>query len=154
MDIVEYTHNEIKKNLALLETHLKQASFSDKDFCKECIEKHILILEGLAEEGITVCENCDIDNYKQLLFFLKCIKKDMDFQKDGLEMAKEIRKLRKSFIACDEETGMKDREDIKKKIAELEQEKELAKDIISQDRLEYAKYILNWVLRGKRCSDN
>ena len=153
MDIIEYTHNEIKKNLALLETHLKQAPFSDKDFCKECIEKHILVLEGLAEEGITACENCDIDNYRNLIEFLNYIKGN-DFQKRGLEFAKMSRRIRKDFIACDEETGMKDREDIKNKITELEKEKELAKDIVSQDRLEYAKYILNWVLRGRKCSDS
>jgi len=152
MDIVEYTHNEIKKNLALLETHFKQAFInSNKDFCKECIEKHILILEGLAEEGIIACEDCDIKNYQALLLFLKSID-GRDIQIEGIKLAIEIRKLRKNFIACDEDIGMKDRDDIKKKIAELEEEKSLAKDTVSQDRLEYAKYILNWIIRGKKCS--
>ena len=37
MDIVLYTDNEIRKNLALLENHLKQSPFSDEVFCEECI---------------------------------------------------------------------------------------------------------------------
>lgn len=151
MDILEYTHNEIKKNLALLENHLKQALFSDKDFCKECIEKHLLILEGLAEEGITVCENCGLDNYKNLIEFLN-FAKGMDFQKSGLDLAKMVRRIRKDFISCDEETGMKDRDDIKKKIIELEAAKNLA-DNWTLERLGYGIYLLNWVLRGRRCSD-
>lgn len=152
MDIVEYTHNEIKKNLALLETHLKQAPY-DKDFCDECIQKHTLILEGLAEEGITACEDCDNKKYKILFEFLNIIKQEADFKKNGIDLAKICRRIRKDFVACDEETGMKDRDDIKLKIIELEQEKNLAKDNLTLERLEYAKYILNWVLRGKKCSD-
>lgn len=152
MDIVEYTDNEIKKNLALLETHLKQAPFSDKLFCEECINKHILILEGLAEEGIIVCEGCDIDNYRNLIEFLNIIKKS-DFQKRGLELAKLSRRLRKEFIACNEEIGIKDRDDIKEKINNLIEDLHLAEDERSQDRITYGIYLLNWVLRGKKCSD-
>jgi len=153
MDILEYTHNEIKKNLALLENHLKQALFSDKDFCKECIEKHLLILEGLAEEGITACEDCNEEKYKILIEFLN-VTKEKDFQKSGLDLAKLCRRIRKNFVDCDEETGIKDRDDIKNKIKELEKEKELAPNNLTRERLEYAVYILNWVLRGKRCSDS
>ncbi len=153
MDIAEYTDNEIRKNLALLEIHLKQAPFSDKLFCEECINKHILLLEGFVEEGITACIDCDVKKYEILLKFLNEIK-DKDFQKNGVELAKQIRRLRKNFVPCDgENLGMKDRDDVNEKIKELEEEKELAKDNVSKDRLEYGIYLCKWYLRGRRCLD-
>jgi len=152
-DIQSYTDNEVRKNLALLEIHLKQASFSDKDFCEECINKHILVLEGFAEEGLTACIDCDEKKFTTLLNFLNSIK-EMDFQKQGIEIAKQIRILRKNFVPCNgENLGMKDRDDIKKKIEELELEKDLAQDNVTKDRLEYGIYLLNWMNRGRRCSD-
>ena len=152
MDIVEYTDNEIRKNLALLETHLKQAPFSDKLFCEECINKHILILEGLAEEGITSCLDCDPKKYGILLKFLEQIK-EKDYQKNGVDFAKQTRRLRKNFIPCGEEGGMKDRDDIKEKIKELGEERKLSTDSPSQNRLDYGVCLLQWVNRGRRCSD-
>ncbi len=153
MDIAEYTDNEIRKNLALLETHLKQAPFSDKLFCEECINKHILILEGLAEEGITACIDCDVKKFEPLLGFLKEIK-DQDYQKDGVELAKQIRRLRKRFVPCTgENLGMLDRDDIKEKINGFMQDLDVAKDEVSQDRISYGIYVLQSVLRGRRCSD-
>jgi hypothetical protein len=153
MDIIEYTDNEIRKNLALLEIHLKQAPFSDKLFCEECINKHILILEGFAEEGLTVCIDCDTKKYEILLKFLNQIKAE-DFQKQGIELAKQTRRLRKNFVPCDgENVGMKDRDDIKEKINKLIEDLHAAEDEKSQDRINYGIYLLNWVLRGKKCSD-
>jgi len=153
MDIVEYTDNEIRKNLALLEIHLKQAPFSDKLFCEECINKHILILEGFAEEGITACIDCGGKKFEILLKFLNEIK-DKDYEKNGIEFAKQIRKLRKEFVPCNgENMGMKDKDDIKEKLNELEEELKLTEDQITQDRLNYGKYLLNWVNKGRRCSD-
>lgn len=152
MDIVEYTENEIRKNLALIETHLKQAPFSDRQFCQECIQKHILILEGLCEEGLTACIDCDIKKFEIILKFLTEIK-EKNFKIEGIELAKQVRKLRKNFIPCDENLGMKDRDDIKSKIQELEEEKKLALDNLTKERLEYGKYLLNWVIKGRKCSD-
>jgi len=151
MDIIEYTDDEIKKNLALLETHLKQAPFSDKLFCEECINKHILILEGLAEEGLTSCIDCDTKKYEALLKFLNQIK-NQDYQKEGIELAKQTRRLRKNFIPCGE-YGLKDRDDIKEKINNLIEDFNLAEDERSRDRLIYGIYLLNWVIKGRRCSD-
>ncbi len=151
MDIVIYTDKEIRKNLALLEIHLKQSKFSEEIFCEECINKHILILEGLVEEGITACVDCGIEKYEVLLNFLNQIQ-DKDYKEQGIEFAKQSRILRKEFVPCDEETGMKTREDINKKIAELEEEKELAQDERLKDNLDYGMYLLKWVNRGKKCS--
>lgn len=153
MDIIEYTDEEIRKNLALLEIHLKQAPFSDTLFCEECINKHILILEGLAEEGLTVCIDCDEKKFRILLDFLKQIK-DKDYQKEGIEFAKQVRRLRKNFVPCTgENVGMLDRDDIKKIINELTEDLHVAEDNVSQDRISYGIYLLQSVLRGRRCSD-
>jgi len=151
MDIIEYTDTEIRKNLALLEAHLKQSPFSDEAFCEECINKHIMILEGLAEEGITAtCADCDEKKYWLLFEFLNKIR-DRDYKKQGIEFAREARKLRKEFVPCDEETGMKTKEDINKKIKELEEEKKLAQDIHLKDKFDFGKYLLEWMLRGRKC---
>jgi len=153
MDKEEYTDNEIRKNLALLEIHLKQALFSNILFCEECINKHILILEGLAEEGLTACIDCGTEKFEGLLEFLNQIK-DKDYQKQGIDFAKQVRRIRKKFVPCTgENLGMKDRDDVKEKIKELEEEKELSKDEVTKDRLDYGIYLLNWVNRGRRCSD-
>ena len=154
MDIIEYTDKEIRKNLSLLEIHLKQSPFGDQLFCEECINKHILILTGLAEEGLTGCIDCDTEKYGGLLKFLEEIK-DQDYQKEGVEFAKQVRRFRKKFVPCDNEDsmGMKDRDDVKEKINDLIKDLHAAKDKVSQDRIGYGIYLLNWVNRGRRCSD-
>jgi len=149
MDIVKYTDDEIRKNIALLEIHLKQFQLKSCD-C-DCPKKHILILEGLAEEGVTACADCGIEKYKLLLEFLEKIK-DKDYKNQGIEFAREARKIRIEFVPCDEGTGTKTKDDINKKIKELEEEKELAEDNHLKDRLDFGRYLLEWVLRGKGCS--
>ncbi len=151
MDIEEYTDNEIRKNLALLETHLKQSPFSDKLFCEECINKHILILEGLAEEGLTACIDCGTEKYELLLKFLNQIN-NQDYKKQGIEFAKQTRRLRKKFIPCTgENLGMKDKDDVKEKINQLIEDLHAAEGKVSQDRIQYGIYLLNWVNRGRKC---
>ncbi len=153
MDIEEYTDEEIRKNLALLETHLKQAPFYDELFCEECINKHALILNGLAEEGLTACVDCDTEKYAGLIKFLEEIK-DRDYQKEGVEFAKQARRIRKKFVPCTgENMGLKDKDDVKEKRNELIKDLHAAKDKISQDRISYGIYLCEWFLRGRRCSD-
>lgn len=148
--IEEYTNIEIRKHLALLENHLKQATFSDEFFCNECCEKHILILGGLAEEGLTACTTCDIEKYKSLLEFLNQIK-DKDFQKQGIEIATASRQLRKIFVPCGKQDRIRNKEEINKKIEELKEEKELAMDVRLKDKLDYGIYLCEWMLRAGRC---
>ncbi len=156
MDILEYTNNEIRKNLALLENHLKQAPFSDEFFCEECINKHILLLEGLAEEGLTACTDCDVEKYKSLLNFLNQIK-NRNYKEQGIEIATASRELRKIFVPCGKQDRVRNKEEINKKIKELEEEKELAKeltsDVLLKNKLDYGIYLLQWMLRGGRCSE-
>ena len=47
----DYTKDEIKKNLILLEDHFK------KNPCPDCVNKHLMATEGYAEEGILMAEN-------------------------------------------------------------------------------------------------
>ncbi len=150
MDIILYTDNEVRKNLALLENHLKQAPFGDEVFCEECINKHILLLEGLAEEGLTACTTCNLEKYKSLLEFLNQIK-NQDYPKHGIEIATTSRELRKIFVPCGKQDRIRNKKEINKKIKELEEEKELASDIRLKDKLDYGIYLLDWMLRGGRC---
>ena len=152
MDIEEYTTNEVRKNLALLENHLKQAPFGDELFCEECINKHILLLEGLAEEGLTACTTCDIEKYKSLINFLNQIK-DKDYKKEGIEIATILIKLRKIFVPCGKQDRGRNKEEINKKIEELKEEKELASDVSLKEKLDYGIYLLEWMLRAGRCQE-
>lgn len=149
MDIIEYTDNEIRKNLALLENHLKQAPFSAKLFCEECINKHLILIEGLAEEGMTACIDCDAKKYGAVINFVSSFI-GKDYQKDGIELAKQTRRVRKNFIPCDQE-GIKDVDDIKQKINSLIEDLHAAEDKVSQDRIQYGIYLLQWAMRGKKC---
>ncbi len=153
MDIVQYTENEIRKNLALLENHLKQAPFSDASFCGECINKHIMLIEGLAEEGLTACTDCDTKKYGMVLSNMEKLK-DQDYQKDGVKLSQQMRRLRKIFVPCTgENVGMKDRDDVKGKIKELQEELKLANDPKTKERLEYGIYLCEWFNRGRKCDE-
>lgn len=95
MNALVYTNNEMEKQLNLLELHLKQISY-DPDFCLECIRKHILTIEGLAEEGVGF--SSEPEKYAQIISLCKEIKnKDTG---DALEMAKKVREMRKSLKSC------------------------------------------------------
>jgi hypothetical protein len=48
-----YTVDEIKKNLLLLENHGKNNP------CPECMKKHLMLVEGLSEEGALMIEEDD-----------------------------------------------------------------------------------------------
>lgn len=50
-DVRHYTKEEIEKNLALIEVHAKQFE-QDKLFCLDCLQKHLTIVQGLADEGV------------------------------------------------------------------------------------------------------
>ena len=100
MDILEYTDDEIIKNFALLENHLKQAqSGLDEIFCEDCINKHLILLEGLAEEGMNVGDN--FEKYKEVYDF--AVKtKDKDYRREGVKLSDKARKIRKSLNFCPE----------------------------------------------------
>jgi hypothetical protein len=96
MNILTYTDNEIIKNLALVENHFKQAPSGDEVFCSDCINKHLILLEGLSEEGMAVG---DPEKYKKVYNFSKKTK-NKDYKSKGIELANEARQIRKSFSDC------------------------------------------------------
>jgi len=53
----DYTKDEIIKNLILLESHGKNYP------CKECIKKHLITVEGLAEEGELMTDDLKEKNF-------------------------------------------------------------------------------------------
>lgn len=46
-----YTIDELKKNFILLENHMKNNT------CRDCVEKHLTTIEGLAEEGTLMTDD-------------------------------------------------------------------------------------------------
>jgi len=102
MDVLNYTNDEIVKNLILTETHLKQATSGvDEQFCQECLDKHFYTISGLADEGLSFTENP-----KQLCLFAetKVIADDYrggDYKNSGIIMAQRMRSLRKKFTNTD-----------------------------------------------------
>lgn len=46
----EFNMREIAKQMILLEDHIA----NDEKFCSDCIRKHILTIEGLSEEGLSL----------------------------------------------------------------------------------------------------
>lgn len=78
MDALQYTKDELRKQWALLQTHASQYPSEDSGFCKECMDKHLLLIEGLSEEGTSMTES---DKEKQM------------FQ----DMAEEARAMRKAI---------------------------------------------------------
>lgn len=91
-----YNMREICKQSILLEDHIFQESKS----CQDCIKKHFLCLEGLAEEAIT------LDSKKEYHFAdLKLPDKYRKIQKDFLagqaaeDIAQQLRQIRKPLMA-------------------------------------------------------
>jgi len=73
----EYTLEELGKQLALLENHFKQfGTLGDEAFCLDCLYKHLLTIEGLAEEGMSFT-----NDEEEILAFAKMA-----------QMAREMRK--------------------------------------------------------------
>ena len=50
LNSAEFNVREIAKQLLLLEDHLAD----DDKFCKDCVRKHLMMVEALAEEAVTL----------------------------------------------------------------------------------------------------
>jgi hypothetical protein len=96
MKIFEPLHNlrEMSKQLLLLEDHLAHPA----KFCPDCIRKHLLGAEALAEEAITLDKD---GQYKDLLGSLpmqvRQISKDFTDNKDRSKLCQQARTLRKQL---------------------------------------------------------
>jgi hypothetical protein len=69
----DYTKDEIKKNLILLEGHGRSNP------CPDCVEKHLFAIEGLSEEGASMAEE---ENRRSSMLALadwsRAIRKNLD----------------------------------------------------------------------------
>ena len=86
---------EISKQLILLEDHL----FQKAKLCKDCCRKHLLTIEALTEECVTLDkkkEFCEIAN--QILELIRDIEKRFSKGEDPHRLAQEIRNMRKNLV--------------------------------------------------------
>lgn len=98
----DYNMRQIVKQSILLEEHLTQ----DRKRCKDCITKHLLHIQGLAEEAAMLAGDKikdfpmlseSLDFYDRVL--TRWIKEGRDSIPVQLEIATELRKLRKELAA-------------------------------------------------------
>jgi hypothetical protein len=101
-----YTLNELEKNLALAELHLKQFSEKTKYFCLDCLRKHLIIIEGLAEEGINFTEDeTEKKKFSKIAEFVKLVKPKLSSIDEAVafDLADKLRIIRKSLCkVCSE----------------------------------------------------
>ncbi len=97
-DPLQYTKDEIIKNLILTETHLKQAVTGlDEQFCSECLDKHFYNLEALGDEGIGFTQDKnEINLFSEVAKTAKKFR-GQDYKKHGTELAQKVREIRKSL---------------------------------------------------------
>lgn len=93
-----YNLREICKNTILLEDHIFQRSKR----CKDCIKKHFLTIEGLAEEMVTLDKTQQLKEYYGLADQIRNIEKEyIERDKKGksiIEIAQKLRIMRKSLM--------------------------------------------------------
>lgn len=90
----KFNLREICKNCILLEDHL----FQKGKQCQDCIKKHLLTIEGLAEEMITLDKNKLCKQYYNLPDVIRLIQKDYIDGKDPHDIAQKVRNIRKNMI--------------------------------------------------------
>lgn len=100
MDVLQYTRSELEKELVLLEKHLKQYPYMKREFCADCILKHMTAIEGLSEEGVGFARSGE-----EKAFFTKVAswaelyrRKLPNSDEDAAKAAVEARTMRKDVI--------------------------------------------------------
>lgn len=90
-----FNMREICKQCVLLEDHL----FQTEKRCEDCIRKHFLTIEGLAEEAITLDKE---NKYKfsklELPEKIRKLEKEFVQSKDPEEIAQQLRQIRKPLM--------------------------------------------------------
>lgn len=97
LPILESAFNlrECAKQMILLEDHL----VNPEKRCNDCIKKHLLVIEGLAEEGASINGNDDIhQECNQLAGFIRQCGKKFAAGVSPDEVAKDIRPKRKVLM--------------------------------------------------------
>lgn len=85
---------EVVKNMLLLEDHL----FQKEKQCKDCIAKHFLLIEGLAEELVTLDKGHKYVKYYNLATKIRSIASNFVKKMDPLATAQELRMIRKPLM--------------------------------------------------------
>ena len=86
---------EVVKNILLLEDHL----FHTRKQCSDCIIKHFLIIEGLAEELVTLDKKLQCKEYHNIAEKIRKIEKDYISNPRGkTEIAQKLRAVRKPLM--------------------------------------------------------
>lgn len=96
LNSAEFNVREIAKQMLLLEDHLSD----DDKFCKDCIRKHLMMIEGLAEEAVTLGPDSPWKKYCKDLAVVarKWMVRFTDKATDRYAIAKEIRMIRKKMV--------------------------------------------------------
>ncbi len=91
-----YNLREIVKNILLLEDHL----FHRRKRCNDCIMKHFLIIEGLAEEIVSLDKDLKCEKYYDIAEQIRKIEKlYIKNPNNKIAIAQMLRAIRKPLIS-------------------------------------------------------
>ena len=90
----KYNLREICKNCILLEDHL----FQKGKRCEDCIKKHFLTIEALAEEAITLDKKNECREYYDLPDKIRELEKQYIDGKEHNAVAQQLRQIRKGMM--------------------------------------------------------
>ena len=91
-----FNMREICKQSILLEDHL----FQNEKRCEDCIKKHFLTIEGLAEEAITLDKENKYNFSKlELPERVRLLEREFLDKKDPESIAQQLRQIRKPLMA-------------------------------------------------------
>lgn len=101
--VMRPTHNlrEISKQLVLLEDHLNH----ECKRCKDCIRKHLLTAEALAEETVSLDKTQSISGIGNLAPTIRGFQRRVSAGEDKCKVAQDVRKLRKELVKISYEAG-------------------------------------------------
>lgn len=91
-----YTIDEALKNLTAVEAHLKQIG-SDRDFCMDCIEKHLYALWMLSDEGLQFFPDATEPWFELGEWCQRMLSKETLSVEEGLSASDKGRSIRKKL---------------------------------------------------------
>jgi hypothetical protein len=90
-----FNMRECAKQIILLEDHL----FNPKKRCHDCIKKHFMTIEGLAEEAITLDKTGEVvDDANGLVLIVRKCEKEFIHRKNYDELGQTLRQCRKPLM--------------------------------------------------------